>query len=274
MSRESELLSIGEMAKLTGVSVQALRYYERKNIIKPAYINPDSGYRYYSPDQIYFIQLIINCVNLDIPLKELANAFNANNMNEFRDFFEKNKKVAERKVKLINASISGYKAVLERMELANLYTPGKIYSREYPEKIYFLKPHNQPQKGESRIKLFLEMAQELHGKNFNRITIEDNLDEILGLPDIGIIAQHSLAGIGYFVFGEVTRQMVTEKCITLPAAAYFFRQDKNSQLENASEIFKQHLVGVDKFMIIETEEPFLSKTKVNRPMYELRLVIL
>jgi len=272
MNQEKKLLSIGEMAKLTDVSIQALRYYERKNIIKPAYINPDSGYRYYSPDQTYFIQLIINCVNLDIPLKELVGAFNADDMDGFRDFFERNKAVAEKKAKLINASINGYKAVLEKMELATLYNIGEIYSREYPEKIYFLKPYSKPLKDESRLLLFLKMAQELHGKNFNRITIEDNLDELLGLPDIGFITQHSPNNVDYFVFGEITKQMITENCMLLPAGTYFFRQDKNSQLENAVELFKEYLIGVDNFIIIETEEPFLSRSKVNQPIYELRLI--
>jgi len=97
MERENELLSIGEMSKLTGISIQALRYYERKNIIKPVYINPDSGYRYYSPNQIYFIQLISNCVNLDIPLKELDGVLNSDDINELREFIEKNKDIAEKK---------------------------------------------------------------------------------------------------------------------------------------------------------------------------------
>jgi DNA-binding transcriptional MerR regulator len=68
MNQKSDFLSIGEMSKLTGAGIQALRYYERKNILKPAYTDPDSGYRYYSYEQLYFVQKIINCVNLDIPL--------------------------------------------------------------------------------------------------------------------------------------------------------------------------------------------------------------
>jgi len=274
MNRENELLSIGEVAKLTGVSVQALRYYERKNIIKPVYTNADSGYRYYSPDQIYFIQLVVNCVNLDIPLKELAGVFNADDMSGFHDFFLKNKEVAERKARLINASINGFNAVLERIELANLYNFDEIYSREYPKKIYSLKPHIKPIKNENRLKLFLKMAQEMHGDNFNRITTEDNLDELLGLPDFGVIAKHSSSNVEYFVFAEVTEQMITDSCVSLPIGTYFFRQDKESQLENAPEIFKEHIKGIDTFIIIETEEPFLSKTKINQPIYELRLVIL
>jgi hypothetical protein len=68
--------------------------------------------------------------------------------------------------------------------------------------------------------------------------------------------------------------MVTNSCISLPAGTYFFRQDKESRLEDAPEIFKEHIKGIDAFMIIETEEPFLSKTKINQPIYELRLVVL
>jgi len=274
MSRENELLSIGEMAKLTGISIQALRYYERKNIMKPIHINSDSGYRYYSPNQIYFIQLISNCVSLDIPLKELAGVFHTDGMDGLREFIERNKSIAEKKAKFINASIIGYNAVLERMELANRYNFKEIHSRQYPEKTYFLKPLKSPQKNENRLKLFLEMAQEIYGKNFNHTTIEDDFDEILGFADIGIVVQHSMGEVDYFTLVEVTRQMRTKSCISLPGGTYFFRLDENSQLENALEIFKEHLVHVDKFMIIETEEPFLSRGKINQPAYELRLVVL
>jgi hypothetical protein len=205
-------------------------------------------------------------------LKELVGVFNANDMSGFREFFARNMAIAEKKAKLISASVSGFKAVLEKIEIIGQYGLGEIHSRVYPKKIYFLKPCTQPIKSENRLKLFLEMAQEMHGDNFNRITTEDNLDEMLGLPDLGVIAQHSLSNVDYFIFGEVTKQMETESCVSLPAGTCFFRQDKVSQLENAPEIFKEHIKGIDTFMVIETEEPFLSKTKINQPIYELRLV--
>ncbi len=42
------LFSIGKLAKLTGVHIQSLRYYETIGILRPAMIDPDSGYRYYT----------------------------------------------------------------------------------------------------------------------------------------------------------------------------------------------------------------------------------
>ena len=41
----NEYLSIGQMAKLNNVSVQALRHYEKLGLMVPSYINNETGYR-------------------------------------------------------------------------------------------------------------------------------------------------------------------------------------------------------------------------------------
>ena len=71
--RKGELLSIGEVSKLTEVSVKSLRYYEKIGILKPAYTDVDSNYRYYTFKQTYLVELIKLSLELDIPLKELSN---------------------------------------------------------------------------------------------------------------------------------------------------------------------------------------------------------
>lgn len=40
---DDELLTIGEVAKLDGITAKALRYYDAHNILKPAAVDP--GYR-------------------------------------------------------------------------------------------------------------------------------------------------------------------------------------------------------------------------------------
>ncbi len=69
---KDKLLSIGEVSKLKGVGIKSLRYYERIGIFSPAYINPDTGYRYYSMTQMMELDVIITCIELGIPLKELG----------------------------------------------------------------------------------------------------------------------------------------------------------------------------------------------------------
>ena len=59
---KSSLLSIGEASKLKNVSIKALRYYEKIGIFPPAHIDHQSGYRYYSPSQMFDLDVILTCV--------------------------------------------------------------------------------------------------------------------------------------------------------------------------------------------------------------------
>ncbi|GED71830.1 MerR family transcriptional regulator [Brevibacillus reuszeri] len=46
------MLSIGEFSKICEVSTKTLRYYEEMGLLPPVEINPESGYRYYSIEQL------------------------------------------------------------------------------------------------------------------------------------------------------------------------------------------------------------------------------
>ena len=46
------MLKIGEFSKLSRVSIRMLRHYDEIGLLKPVYIDPDSGYRYYGEDQL------------------------------------------------------------------------------------------------------------------------------------------------------------------------------------------------------------------------------
>lgn len=66
------LLSIGEFAKLRGINVKSLRYYEKIGALAPAYVNPESGYRYYSINQLSDLDVVLTLIELGIPLKDIA----------------------------------------------------------------------------------------------------------------------------------------------------------------------------------------------------------
>ncbi|WP_416964131.1 MerR family transcriptional regulator [Streptomyces sp. Agncl-13] len=44
--------SIGEMARDSGLSVSALRFYDGAGVLVPAWVDPVSGYRWYGPEQL------------------------------------------------------------------------------------------------------------------------------------------------------------------------------------------------------------------------------
>lgn len=67
-----QYLSIGEVSKLARVNIKSLRYYDRIGVLKPAYTDPDTGYRYYLPAQLGFLDAIRFCVDVGIPLREFS----------------------------------------------------------------------------------------------------------------------------------------------------------------------------------------------------------
>lgn len=68
---EAVLLKIGEVADFFQISVKAVRIYEKKGIITPAYIDPESGYRYYTPDQLHQLAALLELKALGFSLDEI-----------------------------------------------------------------------------------------------------------------------------------------------------------------------------------------------------------
>lgn len=74
-------MKIGELAKLTGCSIQTIRYYEKEGLLDS--IKRDEGnYRLYDCRAIKQLVFIRHCRNLDITLSEIRQLI------ELRDFPE------------------------------------------------------------------------------------------------------------------------------------------------------------------------------------------
>lgn len=50
--------TIGEISKLSSISLKTLRYYDEIGLLKPKYVNKENNYRYYSIEQLTTIDLI------------------------------------------------------------------------------------------------------------------------------------------------------------------------------------------------------------------------
>lgn len=63
------LLTIKEFAELCQVHPKSLRYYDSLGILKPCFVNPKNGYRYYSLYQKHLVGAIQHLVEVGIPVK-------------------------------------------------------------------------------------------------------------------------------------------------------------------------------------------------------------
>ena len=65
------LLTIGDFARATHLSVKALRHYDEVGLLAPAEVDPSSGYRRYRAAQVPAAHLIRRLRGLDMPLPEI-----------------------------------------------------------------------------------------------------------------------------------------------------------------------------------------------------------
>jgi DNA-binding transcriptional MerR regulator len=68
---DDDLLSIGRFARLTGLSVGALRHYDELDVLRPADIDRFTGYRRYRRAQLETARTIARLRDLEVPLEEI-----------------------------------------------------------------------------------------------------------------------------------------------------------------------------------------------------------
>lgn len=97
--------SIGETAKINNVSIQALRLYDKMGLLKPAYVDPESNYRYYTIDQFMYLDIIKYSKHIGAPLKELSDVLHNKDVVTLLSFIKKQRDVVEKEIiKLKNIS--------------------------------------------------------------------------------------------------------------------------------------------------------------------------
>lgn len=68
----SELISIGKMADMNGISIATLRLYDKMDLLKPRFVDTQSGYRYYDIRQNSRLDMIAYMKELGMSLAEIS----------------------------------------------------------------------------------------------------------------------------------------------------------------------------------------------------------
>jgi len=269
MNRKNKFLSIGEMAEFTGTSIFSLRYYERIKLLEPAFTAPDSGYRYYSFDQIYLVEIIRVCVELDIPLKELTKFIGEDEIVDFWGILAYGKAIAQEKLQTIQKGLKFIQDVEQKIAFTELCQQGqKIYSREVPKMFFCVTPYKNSFKDADPLEV-VKAALKLH-------YYEDDYTELLyaELLEFGFLCQHTPSKTRRYIYTELPEYMVKdidENIMIIPAGAYLCTQSEESRIEQAPVIFSDYLKDMNSFLAIETSI-FTGRYKVNKPIHELRII--
>ncbi len=70
-SGRGQLESIGRFSKRIGIPVSHLRHYHEVGLLRPAYVDPESGYRYYAIAQKEAAEVIGILRSIDMPVRDI-----------------------------------------------------------------------------------------------------------------------------------------------------------------------------------------------------------
>jgi len=107
---DTTLLRIGEIASFFGVSVKAIRVYEKKGILIPTKIDPDTGYRYYTAHQVQTLNALLDLKQIGFSLNEIKdimsgkvnNAKFSNDLKQKRIAWQEAMSLSESKIDIID----------------------------------------------------------------------------------------------------------------------------------------------------------------------------
>ncbi len=72
----TDLMTIGAFSRESRLSLKALRLYAELELLVPAHVDEQSGYRYYSPEQVEQARLVSSLRQLEMPLARIAELLN------------------------------------------------------------------------------------------------------------------------------------------------------------------------------------------------------
>ncbi len=92
---------------ITKTTIAALRFYDKEGLLKPAYTDSKSGYRYYLSSQLVTVQKILSLCQIGIPIEQIKIMINTND-EQYLDF--------ETKVKITTADAQSFIGVITGFE--------------------------------------------------------------------------------------------------------------------------------------------------------------
>lgn len=106
------MLSIGAFARIAGVSPKALRIYDSMGLFRPAWVDRDSAYRYYSPAQLPELHRIVALRDAGMSLAEIRQALGDGRdlhaaLDERRAELERQRREIERRLASLDIRVEG-----------------------------------------------------------------------------------------------------------------------------------------------------------------------
>lgn len=81
---QTQFMPIGRFSRLVGLTVKALRHYDELGLLRPASVDPDTGYRSYGAHQVPLAEAIRTLRRLEVPLDDISTLLVSDDPGEVR----------------------------------------------------------------------------------------------------------------------------------------------------------------------------------------------
>jgi DNA-binding transcriptional MerR regulator len=130
----STLLSIGEMAEHCHVSIPTLRLYDHKGLLKPAYTNTKTGYRYYDIKQSGRLDLIRTLQSLGMSLEEIRSVLDQHSIAQIEEILNQKKEIIDQEIRRLSLQETALQNFIDALERCRTAPPAGTLTLEYIEK--------------------------------------------------------------------------------------------------------------------------------------------
>ncbi len=131
-------LTVGEMAKLNNMSSQALRYYDKIDLLKPRQIDEKTGYRYYHVNQSAKLDLINHMKLLGMSLKKINSLFKKKDVDLIKKNIEEQIIWIEEEKKRLNIMEKAVNKFKKSLREYTIESQKKgVFFRNFPERKIF-----------------------------------------------------------------------------------------------------------------------------------------
>ncbi|GAB3179314.1 DNA-binding transcriptional MerR regulator [Micromonospora palomenae] len=127
------MFTIGDFASLGRVSVRMLRHYDSIGLLRPAAVDPHTGYRFYRADQLRRLNRVIALKELGLTLAQVqAIIDDAVDVAELRGMLRLRRAQLEAQVAADTARLAGIEARLRMIETEGRMTSQDVVLKEIP----------------------------------------------------------------------------------------------------------------------------------------------
>lgn len=255
-------LSIGDFAKLRNVNQKSLRYYERIGALTPAYTDHDTGYRYYALEQLVEMDMILMCLELNIPLRDAEQYRNPDKTLDIRRLLRDGRQRAEEKLAHLRATMEQMEEALDRIAENRPYQGQTgTYTRHLHQRLILREPFI-PSGGELGVK-----------QGSTKIFLRG---QALGLLSaftfpIGLIAERVGGEIKTSIFLEVLRQKEGISAVeTLSEGTYLCQQRPSCELGDVEGLAAAYFEARPQAERVIITNLTLAQFDVKNPVLELQ----